>query len=144
MGLTSSRHEGTIGAKKKGVKFFFNFFFGGVWGRGCGVWARGCGVWGVGCGGVWVWGGGIGMGRAGWRRDRDGAGCGLLDGTASRAPRASPSRIRIAGSGVIDRPTFRIPGSQMRACLGCEKSRTSPPPTHHKMVGMPLGLRRSL
>ena len=53
---------------------------------------------------------------------------GSLDGTDNRAPSASPSRIRIAGSGVIDRPTFRIPGSQMRACLGCEKSRTSPNP----------------
>ena len=41
-------------------------------------------------------------------------GGGSLDVTANRAPRASPSRIRIAGSGVIDRPTFRIPGSQMR------------------------------
>ena len=65
--------------------------------------------------GAWVWGGGIGMGRAGWRRDRDGAGwIARRDGTANRVPRASPSRIRIAGSGVIDRPTFRIPGSQMR------------------------------
>ena len=34
---------------------------------------------------------------------------GSLDGTDNRAPSASPSRIRIAGSGVIDRPTFRLP-----------------------------------
>lgn len=64
MGLTSSRYACTIGAKNKGVNFFFNFFFVGVWG----VWVLGCGCVGVGCGvwGVWVWGGGIGMGRAGW------------------------------------------------------------------------------
>lgn len=61
-GFASSRYGCTISAKKKGVKFFFKFFF--VW---CG--ARGCGA-----SGVWVWGGGIGMGRAGWRRDWDGAG----------------------------------------------------------------------
>ena len=42
-------------------------------------------------------------------RDRDVAGCGPLDGTANRAPWASLSPIRIAGSGVIDRPTFRLP-----------------------------------
>ena len=80
------------------------------------------------------------------RRDRDGS-CwieegwrwGELDGTSNRAPRASPSRIRIAGSGVIDRPTFRIQGSQMRAYLGWEK-----PLTPHKMVEMPLGGSRSL
>ena len=40
-----------------------------VWVLGCG--ARGCGA--RGCVGVGV-GGGIRMGRAGWRRDRDGAG----------------------------------------------------------------------
>lgn len=67
-GLTSSRYGCTIGAKNKGVKFFFNFFF--RRGVGC-VGAR---VWVLGCGGVWVWVGGIGMGRAGWRRDWDGAG----------------------------------------------------------------------
>ena len=96
-----------------------------------GAWVCGCG-----CGGAWVWGGGIEMGRAGLRRDGDG---GELDGTSNRAPRASPSRIRIAGSGVIDRPTFRIQGSQMRAYLGWEK-----PLTPHKMVEMPLGGHRSL
>lgn len=53
-GIASSRYERTIGAKKKGVKFFFNFFF-----VGCG--ARGCGAWVWGCVGV-------------ERRDRDGAG----------------------------------------------------------------------
>ena len=58
-GIASSRYVCTIGAKKKGVKFFFNFFFVGcgrsgvgarVWALGCGrsgvgarVWARGCG-----------------------------------------------------------------------------------------------------
>ena len=109
-GFASSRYGCTIGAKNKSGKFFFKFFFRLVW-------ALGCGRLGVGRVGAWVRGGGIGMGRAGWRRDRDVAGCGSLDGTANRAPRASPSRIRIAGSGVIDRPTFRIPGSQMRAYL---------------------------
>lgn len=42
-GVTSSRYECTIGAKKKGVKFFFKFFFRRVWGLGCGA------------SGVWVW-----------------------------------------------------------------------------------------
>ena len=51
--------------------------------------------------------GGRGMGRAGW-------GWSLSDGRES-ARAATPTRIRIAGSGVIDRPTFRLPGSQMRA-----------------------------
>lgn len=57
------------------------------------------------------------MGRAGWRRDGDGAGWMEADwmGRTNRAPRASPSRIRIARSGVIDRPTFRIPGSHVCA-----------------------------
>lgn len=31
-----------------------------------------------------------------------------LDATASRAPSTFPTRIRIAGSGVIDKPTFRL------------------------------------
>ena len=57
MGLTSSRYGCTIGAKNKGVKFFFKFFFS----LGCGASGVGCGVWGLGCGGV-------------GRRDRDGAG----------------------------------------------------------------------
>ena len=69
MGFTSSRYGCTIGAKKKGVKFFFKFFFRRVWALGCGrlgvgawVWARG---W-VGCGdGVWVWVGGDGGGLDG-------------------------------------------------------------------------------
>ena len=43
MGCTSSRYGCTIGAKSKGVKFFFKFFF-----VGCG----GCGRSGV---GAWVW-----------------------------------------------------------------------------------------
>lgn len=59
------------------------------------------------------------MGEGRRDRDEDGGGIGIwlggsLDGTANRAPKVSPSRIRIAGSGVIDRPTFRIPGSQVR------------------------------
>ena len=51
--------------------------------------------------------GGRGMGQAG-------LGLSLSDGRES-PPWAYPTRIRIAGSGVIDRPTFRLPGSQMRA-----------------------------
>ena len=53
--IASSRYGCTIGAKEKGVKFFFKFFF-----RGC-VGAR---VWALGCG----------DGAAGWRLDRDMAG----------------------------------------------------------------------
>ena len=55
-GIASSRYVCTIGAKKKGVKFFFKFFF--RW-----VWARGCGRVGV---GAWVgrWGRRDGDGRA--------------------------------------------------------------------------------
>ena len=34
--IASSRYACTIGAKKKGVKFFFKFFFRRVWARGCG------------------------------------------------------------------------------------------------------------
>lgn len=101
---------------------------------------RGCG-----CVGAWVLGsvgGGGGMRMGGHGIWQAGLGLSLSDGTANRAPRASPSRIRIAGSGVIDRPTFRISGSQMRACLGWEKPHT--PPTPHKMAGMPLGARRML
>lgn len=51
-GIASSRYACTIGAKRKGVKFYFNFFFVGCRGVGVGVW------WCVGEG----------------RRDRDGAG----------------------------------------------------------------------
>ena len=44
------------------------------------------------------------------------AGLGLaLSDVRESPPCASLSRNRIAGSGVIDRPTFRLPGSQMRA-----------------------------
>ena len=53
-GFASSRYGCTIGAKKKGVKFFFKFFF--SWGVGARVWVIGCG-----CSG-----GGWGCGRAGW------------------------------------------------------------------------------
>ena len=54
--IASSRYVCTIGAKKKGVKFFFKFFF--RW-----VWARGCGRVGV---GAWVWGAWVWVGVAGW------------------------------------------------------------------------------
>ena len=149
MGRTSSRYGCTIGAKNKSVNFFFKFFFVGCGASGVGAW-----VWGLGCGGVgvgvWVWrcgcggvgarvgrrGGGMRMGGRGMRQA--GLGLSLSDGRES-PPWASPSRIRIAGSGVIDRPTFRLPGSQMRACLGWEA-----PHTPHKMATMPLGCHRSL
>ena len=48
--IASSRYGCTIGAKKKGVKFFFKFFFRWVWGRGCGGVGVGAGV--AGWGGV--------------------------------------------------------------------------------------------
>ena len=51
--------------------------------------------------------GGRGMGQAG-------LGLSLSDARES-ARAAPPTRIRIAGSCVIDRPTFRLLGSQMRA-----------------------------
>ena len=121
--IASSRYGCTIGAKKKGVKFFFKFFFRWVWVLGCGcsgvgawVWARGCGCSGVGAR-VWVLGsvgGGGGMEMGGRGMGRAGLGLSLSDGRES-PPWADPTRIRIAGSGVMDRPTFRLPGSQMRA-----------------------------
>ena len=43
-----------------------------------------------------------------------GLGLSLSDGRESH-PWASLSRIRMEGSRMIDRPTFRLPGSQMRA-----------------------------
>ena len=68
--IAASRYACTIGTKKKGVKFFFNFFFRWVWGVGCGV--LGCGCVGV---GAWVWvRGAAGCGWAGTglgRLDRD-------------------------------------------------------------------------
>ena len=71
--IASSRYACTIGTKKKGVKFFFKFFF--SLGVDAWVWARGCGrvgvdawVWALGCGGVGV---GAWVGRWG-RRDGDG------------------------------------------------------------------------
>ena len=80
------------------------------------MWTRGCGRVGV---DAWVWvrgsvggGGGMEMGGRGMRRA--GLGLSLSDGRES-PPWAYPTRIRIAGSCVIDRPTFRLPGSQMRA-----------------------------
>ena len=73
------------------------------------VWARGSVGGG---GGMEMGGGGMGMGGRGMRRA--GLGLSLSDGRES-PPCAYPTRIRIAGSGVIDRPTFRLPGSQMRA-----------------------------
>ena len=78
---------------------------------GAWVWARGCGRVGV---GAWVgrWGGRDGDGRA-----RDEAGwIGIVAvGWRESPPWAYPTRIRIAGSGDMDRPTFRLPDSQMRA-----------------------------
>ena len=57
-GFASSRYERTIGAKKKGVKFFFNFFFRRVWVLGCGRSGVGARVWVLGCGARgWGWGG---------------------------------------------------------------------------------------
>ena len=109
--------------------FILTFFFVGCGGVGVGarVWVLGCGCVGV---GAWVWvrgsgggGGGMGMGGRGMRRA--GLGWSLSDGRES-PPWAYPTRIRIAGSGVIDRPTFRLPGSQMRAYLGWEKPHTRP------------------
>ena len=99
--------------KTKVSSFFLNFFFVGCGCSGVGawVWARGCGRVGrqVGSAG---WGGGMEMGGRGMRQA--GLGLSLSDGRES-PPCAYPTRIRIGGSGVIDRPTFRIPGSQMRA-----------------------------
>ena len=113
--IASSRYVCTIGAKKKGVKFFLTFFF------------VGCGRVGV---GAWVWargsvGGGGGMEMGGHGMRRAGLGLSLSDGRES-PPWTYPTRIRIAGSCVMDRPTFRLPGSQMRACLGWEKPHTRP------------------
>ena len=75
-------------------------------------------VWGLGCGGVGVgaWVGRLGR-RDGDGRARDEAGwIGMVAvGWRESPPWAYPTRIRIAGSCVIDRPTFRLPGSQMRA-----------------------------
>ena len=62
--IASSRYVCTIGAKKKGVKFFFNFFFRRVWARGCGRVGGGMGERGSGGGG----------GRDGDGRARDEAG----------------------------------------------------------------------
>ena len=121
--IAPSRYACTIGAKKKCGKFFFKFFFFGCGCLGVGAWVWVLGCWRVGVG-AWVLargsvggGGGIGMGGRGM--GQAGLGLSLSDGRES-PPWAHPTRIRIAGSGVIDRPTFRIPGSQMRACLGWE------------------------
>ena len=117
MGFTSSRYGCTIGAKRKGVKFFFKFFF--RVGVGAWVWVRGCGRVGV---GAWVWARGCGGGGGGMRMGgrgmwQAGLGLSLSDGREA-PPWAYTTRNRIAGSGVIDRPTFRLPGSHMRAGLG--------------------------
>ena len=79
--------------------------------------------------------GGRGIGQAG-------LGLSLSDGRKA-APRASPTRIRIGGSGVIDRPTFRLPGSQMRAWDVGLGSQTRPS-RRGKMTRMPLGAHRML
>ena len=68
----------TIGAKKKGVKFFFKIFFRWVWARGCGC--LGVGAWARGSVGG---GGGMGMGGRGMRQA--GLGWSLSDG-ANRLP----------------------------------------------------------
>ena len=104
--IASSRYACTIRTQYKGVNFFFKFFFVG-WGRvggGAWVWARGCGRVGGG-GGMGMGGRGMGQAGLGWS----------LSDVRESARAAPPTRIRIAGSGVIDRPTFRLPGSQMRA-----------------------------
>ena len=68
MGCAPHRVVGcTIGTKRKGVKFFFKFFFRWVWALGCG--ARGCGA--LGCGRLGVWVGALGS-VGGGRRDGDG------------------------------------------------------------------------
>ena len=107
--IASSRYGCTIRTQTKGVNFFFKIFF-----RWVGV--AGWGSVGV---GAWVWvlgsvGGGGGMGMGGRGMGQAGLGLSLSDGRES-ARAAPPTRIRIAGSCVIDRPTFRLPGSQMRA-----------------------------
>ena len=107
--------------KRKVSSFFLNFFFRGVealgWRRvGVGAWveALGCGWAGVGARvrGAWV-----GMG-AGWmERAEDEAGW-IKMGAGGLPGARLPGRqiqIRIAGSCVIDRPTFRIPGSHICA-----------------------------
>ena len=67
-GFASSRYGCTIGAKRKGVKFFLNFFFVGCGCSGVGAW-----VWVLGCGCSGV-GARVGMG-AGWiERAEDRAG----------------------------------------------------------------------
>ena len=66
-GFASSRYGCTIGAEKKGVKFFFKFFSLGCGRLGVGawVWVLGCGCLGVGVG-RWVGGAGWGWAGAGW------------------------------------------------------------------------------
>ena len=90
--------------KRKVSSFFLNFFFVGCGRVGVGAWVGARGSVGGG-GGMEM--GGRGMGQAG-------LGLSLSDVRES-ARAAPPTRIRIAGSGVIDRQTFRLPGSQMRA-----------------------------
>ena len=83
-----------------------------VWALGCG--RVGVGAWVGGCGGRGAW---VGMG-AGWmERAEDVAGwikMGAVGLLGARLP-GRQIRIRIAGSCVIDRPTFRIPGSHICA-----------------------------
>ena len=116
-----------------------------VWVLGCGrvgvggvgVGGVGVGVWVCGCGSV---GGGGGMEMGGRGMGQAGLGLSLSDGHES-PPCAYPTRIRIAGSGVIDRPTFRLPCSQMRAWnLGL--GRADSPRRQREMMRMPLGARR--
>ena len=132
--------------KTKVSTFFLSFFSLGVgawvlargWGRlGVGAWglARGCG-----CVGRWVGGGGMEMGGRGM--GRAGLGLSLSDGRES-PPWAYPTRIRIAGSCVMDRPTFRLPGSQMRAWDFVARPSVAPSRCG-EMTRMPLGARRML
>ena len=119
MGFASSRYVCTIGAQTKGVKFFFNFFFRGVWALGCGRLGVGAWVWALGCGrvgvGAWVWV--LGCGRLGvgawvgrWGR-RDG------DGRA----RDEAGWIGIVAVGCAESASlgFPIPKSDCR--LGCDR-----------------------
>ena len=119
--------------------FFLKFFF-----VGCGRSGVGACVWALGCGCVCV---GARVGRWGRLdgdgRSRDEAGwIGIVSVGCVREspPWAYPTRIRIGGSGVIDRPTFRLPGSQMRASLGWKAPHS--PCLRQEMTRMPLGAHR--
>ena len=85
----------TIGAKKKGVKFFFKFFFRWVWVLGCGgvgarAWVLGCGRVGVGAWARGSVGGGGGMGMGGRGMRQAGVGWSLSDGADRLAVLSQP------------------------------------------------------